>query len=594
MRRSSRPEKGRARPRDAAPVGVTILLVGILYTVLLATRVGPLDGVWSIDQGVRIEQIQSLLATRFRSLASVYPGDAVDPKHGFTPLLGQYFYRDGRSYSMFSAAWAVLNSLPYRFLSYTGLHVVPLVSTLGLLLVAARLTRGLIGTGWRLVLILVLGLATPLFFYSFVFWEHSLVSMLALLALYLAIREGDGPLKGRLTWSGALLGLAVWFRPEMVIAVPALAGALLLTDRPPRWRPILRLAAGAAAALASLFLFNQLAYGNFLGPHVLVAGHVIYGGQSLATLQRRRADWAAFLIAPPWPVVLTAIGALLFLRFLYPRLSRTRGRHQLLTLSAAGLAFIGVALLVQTGQGLETSLLVTAPLGLLWLLPWPGQTSVQAGGKRIAGKAPEEEARLNASSARTGRRLGLFAVLYVSLAFLGVLPDGGNQWGPRMLLPAVAPLVVAGFLRLAEWTRRPLPAAAGAGLVLAFLALASAGLFSELRGLRAIRTANQDARRFSDAVAATGERVVVCSDTIVPKLLAPIFYDGYLVFRAETAARFERLAQRLVNHSLRRLVLIDRPEGPVLPLPPGSVSVVADGPPIPLPKGYRLTVLRLP
>src|SRR5262245_5113481 len=100
----------RKRDADSAPVRVraaaapsaAFLLVGILHVYLLATQAGPLDGVWSIDQGVRVEQIQSLIATRYRSLASVYYGEFVDPTRAYTPLLGQYLYRAGKSYSMFS------------------------------------------------------------------------------------------------------------------------------------------------------------------------------------------------------------------------------------------------------------------------------------------------------------------------------------------------------------------------------------------------------------------------------------------------------------------------------------------------------------
>jgi hypothetical protein len=564
-----------------------VLLVGALYVVLLATRVGPLDSVWSIDQGVRLEHIESLLATRFHSLATVYPGDPIDPKHDFTPLLNQYLYRDGRSYSMFSAAFSALTSLPYRFFSYAGLYVVPIASTLGLLLIAGRLTRGLLPPRWRIVLILALSLTTPLLFYSLVFWDHTLVSMLVLLALHWTIRADGGSRIGRLAGAGAVLGVAAWFRPEMVLAAPSLALALLLAKVPPGWKLIVPLAAGAGAGLAPLFIFNQAAYGTFLGPHVLVAARVTYPSRSLSELLRARADWAAFLISPPWRVGIAVIGVLLVLRFLGARVSVGAARRSPLLFSAALMTGLGVILLSRSADGLETTLLVTAPLTLLWLLPSspePPPASVDIG----PGAEPAPSAE------HVERILGVFGISYLALAFLAGLPNGGNQWGPRVLLPAVAPLVIAGFLRAAAWRLQRPPGVAGAAVGAAFLTLAAAGVASELRGLRTLEAKNAEIRQFSIAVAGTGERVVVCSDTIVPKLLAPIFYRGYLMFRAETPDRLARFVPNLQNNGFRRFVLIDRPEQPVLASWFASRGVVAEGPPVPLPKGYQLTVVRLP
>jgi hypothetical protein len=577
--------------RGESPVYFALLSLGALYVFLLATRVGPLDGVWSIDQGVRIEQIQSLLLTRFRSLATVYPGQPIDPKLQFTPLLGQYLFQNGRSYSMFSTAWAALSSLPYRLFSYPGLYVIPVVATLLLLFCAGRLTRPLLSPGARAVLILSLGLTTPLCFYSLVFWDHALVAMLAMLALWGALPDGSRRESGRLLAAGAALGISVWFRPETFLAIPALGAAVWTTGERARGRSLVALAAGGGATLAPLLLFNRFAYGVLAGPHVAVVTPVLQLEASVGSHFHRRMEWAAAVLAPPWRSVLAAIGAILALRVLYGWTSRPGQRRLLVTLSAVALVLVGVQLVRHDDWFSQTSLLLTAPLALLCLLPWAagGGHAVRshngAGGANLPHASP---------AARLGRGLAVFAALFLALAWLVGLPEGGSQWGPRMLLPAIAPLVVSGFLRLVDWTRHPLPGIASVALVASFAMLAAAGGHSQYRGIAAVRLANENSRRFSDVVLESKQRVVVCSDTAVPKLLAPIFYRGDFIFRAETPERLGRLLPNLRQAGFRELLLIDHLEKPVLGLPSDTAPFATTGTAQGLPFGYRATVVRIP
>jgi hypothetical protein len=564
-----------APTREGAAVVLAILLVAFLHVSLLATRVGPLDGLWSIDQGVRLEQIESLLQTRFRSLETVYPGASVDLPTGASPLVGQYLYRDHKSYAMFSVASAGLNALPYALFSARGLYVIPVAGTLVLLFLAQRLTRAVLSAGARSLLVLVLALTTPLAFYSLVFWDHTLVAMLTMLAIWLAIPAETAPTARGLAWAGFILGLGSWFRPEILLGLPALAGAILLVGTKPRWTPLIRLGAGAAIALAPLFLFNRLAYGVFLGPHVLVAGKLRYYGETLAAVLRQRLGWAKLLVAPPWPEALAALAALLLL-LLAGRWAPLARRQRALTLSSIVLVFLAIAILRRQDLDLQTTLLATSPFLLLVMLPSPW---------------PAEERRTEPNARRLSRFLTFFGALYVLLVFLAVLPDGGAQWGPRLLLPAVPPLVIAGFLRLAEWTRRPVSSLASVTLVAAALTLAAAGLVSELDGLRSIREANEESHGLVEAIVRSGQRVIVCSDPAIPSMLAPIFYRGYLVFRAETAERLGLLAGRLAGHGLHEFMLIHRFDQPVL-TEPVEFAVPVEGSQQTFLKIYRAGVFR--
>jgi hypothetical protein len=200
---------------------------------------------------------------------------------------------------------------------------------------------------------------------------------------------------------------------------------------------------------------------------------------------------------------------------------------------------------------------------------------------------------VKAVSERTARLLGLFALFDIAFVFLTVAPDGGHQWGPRLLLPAVAPLVVAGFLRASEWTEASLPPLAAIGLLAGFALLTWAGISSERQALDRIRTRNRETSELAAAVGASGERVIVCSDTIVARFLAPLAGRGRLVFRAENASRLSGLEELLRKRGFERFLLIDFARFPVLAPSVDNPDFPRDGPPLPLPKGYQMTHLRI-
>ena len=65
---------------------------------------GPLNAFYSSDHGVKLFQTQSLILTKFRSQALMYPGESIDPKQRFTPFRGQYLVRNHQSYGMLPEA----------------------------------------------------------------------------------------------------------------------------------------------------------------------------------------------------------------------------------------------------------------------------------------------------------------------------------------------------------------------------------------------------------------------------------------------------------------------------------------------------------
>ncbi|GAB4111194.1 MAG: hypothetical protein Fur005_19650 [Roseiflexaceae bacterium] len=534
-------------------VGVVILALGCLYSWQLATSLQPINAFWSSDQGVKLLQIQSFIRQR-TSLAVAYPGAVYDPEQRFTPLRGQFLQVGERSYGMFSDAFAIASS-PFFFLfGYPGLYVLPLAA--GLLSLAAIfwIARPLIGAWAALLVVLVSGLASPLWFYSVVFWEHTPALLLLLIAIGLIQRGLDDQRLWRLVVAGGCFALAAWLRNEAVLAVPA-ALVVLLRMGGPWLQRLLALGGGAAIGMAPLLIYNQITFGAFVGPHVLV--HLLAEPAAPATLTpwsvwlaealQGRQIWFDFLLvpsAPPlifWPTLLV-LGVLGMQALIGQRLQSWPERQQQIW---RGGAWIVVAALIVLAFGLQTyrpgqfqtALIVAFPLALVGFLP--------------VAQLPQSPAQ---------RLLWQWSVWFIGLCWLAKLPDGGAQWGPRMLLPTFPLLLIIAVDRLRQWLAIPEARGVAAGLIGATFLLGNVALFSQLAGLRELHAFNQANHTLVSTVAQSDQRVIITDTVYAPYLLAQIYYEDRLIYRVDNGADFEALVTQLAAGGVRSFYYLGRDE----------------------------------
>lgn len=501
------------------PEAIAFLLPLFVAGALLFGYVGPLNGFWSSDQGVKPIQVQSLLLNKFSSSALIYPGAAIDPDGRVSPLRGQYFHRGKHTYAMFSDAFALISSVPFFFFGFAGLYLFPLVSLAALALICVRIARPLIGPGGALLAALALALTSPLLFYSVIFWEHLPATLLVTLALWLALEGHHHNERRWLFGAGVAIGAAAWLRNETVLAAPALIGAVLLTRRSQALHTASWIGIGAMAGILPLLIYNQITFGAVVGPHVLVAGAA--HAQGAGDPWVKRLAWADLLIAPHDEPVLVGAVTIMVMIALITAIWRSHSVVNVGFALTVALAIVIAAIVQMMPRGgLQTTLLMTFPAVLLCCFPPP----------------PDEQ------SDRVGVSLILtaFGLTFIALAWLTPLPDGGAQWGPRMLLPALPALTIAGFQRAGSWLRRPAAGAAVAGVVAILLFVA---LLSQYAGLRQLRnTANH---ALLTTVAQSGASAIITDTWYGPPLLAPIFYDERVIFLIDDGADLDYLIERL-------------------------------------------------
>ncbi|MCJ7619716.1 MAG: hypothetical protein MUP64_05815, partial [Anaerolineae bacterium] len=187
---------------------VAVLYAGLAFIVL------PKAAFFSSDEGLKLIQVQNFLRKGWSDFTIDYPGRWLDPDLSFVPINNPPPLMQGeRIFAAYPVFFPLLATPLYSLLGYAGLYVIPVVSGLATVLVTWWLARLLGARGSSSIL--VLGLCTPLLFYSLLFWDHTLGTLLATVALLLVIRTLLQRDRRWLLGGGAILGVSIWARTEL-------------------------------------------------------------------------------------------------------------------------------------------------------------------------------------------------------------------------------------------------------------------------------------------------------------------------------------------------------------------------------------------
>lgn len=235
--------------------GVVVLFLGFLVL--------PHDAFYSGDSGVKLLQVENLIANGYEDISLVYNGADIDPNDEFSPFLlrPNMFIKDGKNYSVFPVAFPYLSSFFYAMLGYAGLYVIPLLSAAILMAVVYGLASRFLPRGLAICAMLSTGFATPILFYSLCFWEHVPAVAIAYGSIYLFLKYNKNVLTA--LGAGLILGLAIWFRSDMAVwfAIMFVSGAVLLKEKGTLGVYL----AGTTVSAGGLFWFNKIIYGEWFG-----------------------------------------------------------------------------------------------------------------------------------------------------------------------------------------------------------------------------------------------------------------------------------------------------------------------------------------
>jgi len=491
----------------------------------------------------------SLLRTGLADPAVPYPAEAIDSEGQFFPA-GSWFHfvRDGRHYLSYSPYFPALSAALYRVVGgYAGLFVAPVVAGLA----AIWVTHKAVSAGnpslasWGA---LALGLGTPLFVYSTVYWDHSLMAALAAGALALSAgvlsRLPDRAHAGFLLAAGTLLGFGHWFRNEAYLLTVAILVAWLVTARRDRGRGAVFIGTGAGLTTAPLWVLNDRLFGSPLGwkGQALVTGRITdaatavsgrtYGGWLADKLGNAYYQFISpdFYAFNPRAVAMgVGLAALLLVGAVVLRLGVRRSRERLVF--AGAILVVATALLTISSRTALSGLLPTAPLVVLLVL--------------------------NAPTQRWEWFLWVVVILF-SGAVVVTGTHGGLQWGPRYLLPIVPPLVWLAASAV-DRARRAQPAMWPA-LRLAAAGIVGVSMLVQLAGIEHVDASLARNSRINATIRAAPSEVVVTSLEWLALGAGPVFFEKRLML-VRSAEEFQALVRTLAAKRVPRWTYIPQSGG---------------------------------
>lgn len=584
-------------------------------------------GFWINDNAVKFIQMRAILDSNFTEYSIPYHGREVDPELAFVPLQPPFGHViDGKLYAQYSPVFPALSALPYRWLGMAGLYIIPMACGLLTILGAGRIARRVApdaraSSYAEPIAWLITALATPIWFYSLTFWEHTPATALTTWSVAALLDHLRRPRLGSAMRTALLCAGSVYFRDDLYafgaavflllgmdawrarwmtqrgLAVDAGAprgaangadasrGSALLPGAPTGSRGATTLLFGGvfAAACVPLWLFQGWALGSPWGLHFRAAGPLSEGWTHYLA-DRWTVIYQLFLrIDPRQAMSLTLALPCLSLWCLRPRVSSRR-----FALAAAGTAALGClqAWVRRAGANIDAHPLVRlmssnavfscSPVLLLALL---------------RERMPLEEPR---GTERRAADTVLWLTLLIAVVYAAVAPTlntEGIHWGCRFVLhiyPLWAALAATTIVALTARMRRFSPDAAEnmdrrnnaamsgtQGLVplsLAAVALASVAL--QVYALGLLRDRTQFSAEVNRMVSVRQEHTIICTSWFIPQETFAVLLDRE-TFLVDGRQSGERLARDLMRIGRTRVLLMSQADP--TQRPPEGATRLCDG-----------------
>jgi hypothetical protein len=535
----------------------SVAVVGlILFFTLLAM---PRQGLWIVDNENRFLQAQALVDSDFSTYAIPWRGQPLDPDLSLNPLRfnpeGSFQEdKNGQLISVFQPAFIVISAGLFQVMGHWGLYVLPLGAAILLLLGVARLAAVLYSNQLAAHLAVFLtGLATPVWFYSQAFWEHTTAACLCVWGLVYVTRFlKDGRWRD-LAAGFAFLVSAVFLRDVLGIFALLVLGLILVRERSRWFRILLTAGAVMAAGVGLLMIFQWYTTGQPLGFH---AGTLVgsEGGIMAHLRERPRLFFLFFSAALPdraWSLVLAAPFLVAFV--LRPRLPQknTADRASWWALAAlvSGAIFLYAFFTAANPMRhllISNSFFFASPILVLGLL-----------------RDKQKETFLGSL---TGGGFLLAAFCLYLLAYSFMAPWAGAvslHWGARPVFALYPILAVPAAGNLARWFAAGGSGALRRSVIIGLLILVSVA--GQVGSIDLLNKKKAFSVRLAETAAGFSGPVIVTNVWWLGHELHSVFFDK-AIFYVRTQEELQKLEVGLRAQNVREFLFVTRPHpGPVQP-----------------------------
>lgn len=415
-------------------VDISIIAVSIIFFIfsLLLVHSRPEGVLWSLDEGGKYIYLQSVIQEGKITAPLIYPGRTLDPNLDFIPLY--FFVKYGQQAFSWWAYGFPLTTLPfYLSFGWLGLYILPAFCGAISLWLTGKITGHLLNDAswWRLGTAIITGFATPILFYSTMFWEHTIATACILGAIYFLLTLPLNRLWVNSSISGLLIAIAVFYRPESVAVLAGIGFALILCHK---YKKSIIFGLSFLVGIIPFVIFNIYTTGGIITPN--------YGDV-------QSSDFFSGIQQVGW-------------RFI-PRILFNMNREDTFGLSSK-LLFIAMILLFFAGISSFfwkrwSKLTYFFLVGLLsictYILLQPEQY-IALHGFITAAPVVLFAMLINPTLGKLEKPIFPWIVILASLSFVGMYilkgwgEAGGLQWGPRYLLVLYPLLILLATYGLSE------------------------------------------------------------------------------------------------------------------------------------------------
>jgi hypothetical protein len=496
---------------------VILLFVGAATALLAAL---PPDGFFSSDEGVKFIQLRSLAENGFRSARIRWPGDALGLERRYAVVERFFELRDGELYSPHPLSFALASAPGWLAFGFRGLYVLPLLAGAAAVLLTIVLARAF-GARRPWLAGAVVAFASPIFFYSLCYWEHTPAVALWLGGFALLLRRSTA----RLAFAGALWGLGAALRPEFYWLAAWSVAALFIFQKGARLRTAIWPAAAFSFTAVGLELFMQALWGQ---PAFMRLGANLGYGVPRGPAAFINGVNHSVVAVVPWYL---AVGAAAVIGFASMGMKWRPGAYV-----AAACGVLLTPLYWRFFGGHATPLVASFPavFGLVFLA------------------FPEVRRSLGGAGALE-KSFYLAAVGFAATLFV-VIPDtSGYAWGPRFLL-YVMPAAAVALAKAAEgsggrgWSL-------GAAFVISFAALSAATQLFGLARLAGTKAARQDL--IAD-LASLVPAPALTNKWYLPAYAAPLYFRQPFVLVTEER-QLPAVGEKLAARGLKQVYFLSEP-----------------------------------
>ncbi len=466
---------------------------------------------WSLDEGGKFIYMESVIRSGDPATTLSYPGRIIDPLAHFIPLYFQARVSDTEIYSWWPVGFPLITIPFYKGLGWLGLYLLPAAAGATTALFSGLVVRLLLPRkkGLEILTAILVAATTPVFYYSTMFWEHTLNTAFLICSIYyLVLASQQKPSRlGAWILAGGVASISVFFRVDTISIVGGIGLALLITN----FRKAVGYGTGFALASFPWLVLNKLIMGDFFSRQMAsIESQGWFIGFRTAGI--KFIPYTLFnapaVQALPIGRNLLILGTLLtIVAIVVPFLKRFKW---IVLIAYVGLLAISMwALLNPVGYRSVHGFILVAPHVAFFAWFWN---------------------RFNIKKISFIELALLFGLIAYSVVYILKMwvAAGGQQWGPRYLLVVYPIIIIVSIVGLAQnW------ALFGkyfrVQIAVAYIALAMVGIGFEIRGeYWAQKTAEfYDASRKD--ILAFSDKPITTDCTFLPMLI-PELYDRGNVF----------------------------------------------------------------